>query len=435
MLRAILIGVAVVGAGLVLGAAMARAQSQAAGSQSAETTAKEKQPGRDRFTVNVTPEMKRHSRIRNILYFVGALYGFGVLLLFLFSGLSRRLRQLAERATTRPFRLALLYFALFSVVSAILTFPLDLYGGFIVPHQFQLSNQSFGQWLVEGLKALAVGIVIGAPIVALALAGIRKTRRWWLVLWAGAIPISIFLVVIYPVFVDPVFNKFQHLRDAELRHKLLALALRAGIEGADVFEVDKSKQTKTMNAYVTGLGPTKRIVLWDTLLGKMDHDEVLAVMGHEMGHYVLHHVWQGLGFGFAVMLGVLYLAQKMVTDGTRRWGARWGFSEPGDPAAVPWLLLVVSVMTFLLSPVFAGFSRRIEHHADIFTLELTRLNEPTATAFIKLAEDSKIEPQPHPFIEFWRYSHPPLAKRISFALSHRPWEKGRPNQLWREPKN
>jgi STE24 endopeptidase len=431
MLRAVLIGAAVIAAGVVLGAAVVRAQ-QTANSETTETTAKEQQRSGERFAVKVTPEMKRHSRIRNILYFVGAAYGFGVLLLFLFGGLSRRIRQLAERATTRPFVLAMLYFALFSVASAVLSFPLDLYGGFIVPHQFQLSNQTFGEWLVEGLKAMAVGIVIGAPIVALALAGIRRTRRWWLVLWAGAIPVSIFLVVIYPVFVDPVFNKFQHLRNAELRQKLLALASRAGIEGADVFEVDKSKQTKTMNAYVTGLGPTKRIVLWDTLLAKMDQDEILAVMGHEMGHYVLHHVWKGLGFGFAVMLGVLFLAQRVVTEGTRRWGPRWGFSEPGDPAAVPWLLLVVSIITFLLSPVFAGFSRRSEHHADIFTLELTRLNEATATAFIKLAEDSKIEPQPPAFIEFWRYSHPPLAKRIDFALSYRPWETGQPNQRWRE---
>jgi len=138
-----------------------------------------------------------------------------------------------------------------------------------------------------------------------------------------------------------------------------------------------------------------------------------------------------MGFGFAVMLGVLFLAQKLVNTGTRRWGPRWGFSEPGDPAALPFLLLVVSVMTFLLSPVFAGYSRRIEHQSDIFTLELTRLNEATATAFIKLAEDSKVDPQPHPFIEFWRFSHPPLAKRISFALAYRPWERGEANQLWK----
>lgn len=430
MWRAVAIGTVLVATGVVIG--MAVAQQSRVPSPESRVRADQETATRDDFAVEVTPEMRRHSRILYTLYFVGSVYGIGVLLLLLATGWSRRMRDLAARATTRKFLMAMLYFVLFSLATAVLSFPLDLYRGFIVPHQFNLSNQNFNEWIVEKLKEFGVSLVIGAPIVALALLAIRKMpRRWWLALWLGAIPIAIFLVVIAPVFVDPIFNKFEPLRDTVLREKLLNLASRAGISGADVFQVDKSKQTKTMNAYVTGLGPTKRIVMWDTLLAKMTHGETLAVMGHEMGHYVLHHVWKGLALGFALFFGVLYVAHKVVNQGLVRWGHRWGFSQPADPAAVPWLLIVISGLSFFLTPLLSAGSRYIEHEADVFTLEMTHLNEDAARAFIKLAEDSKIEPQPPLFIEYWLYSHPPLAKRIDFALSYRPWEHNLPNRVWK----
>jgi Zn-dependent protease with chaperone function len=173
------------------------------------------------------------------------------------------------------------------------------------------------------------------------------------------------------------------------------------------------------NAYVTGIGPTARIVMWDTLLAEMNHDEVLAVMGHEMGHYVLRHIWKGLAFSVALSFFVFFAAQKLSERGWSRWGARWRLSSLGDPAAVPWLLLVFLGLGFLLTPVGAAYSRHNEHESDIFSLDLTHLNEPMATAFVKLAENSKRDPNPHPLIEYWRYSHPPIAKRIKFALEYK----------------
>jgi Zn-dependent protease with chaperone function len=178
-----------------------------------------------------------------------------------------------------------------------------------------------------------------------------------------------------------------------------------------------------MNAYVTGLGPSKRIVLWDTLLAKLDHDEILAVMGHEMGHYVLHHIWKGMAFGIGLSAFVFFIGQKIFERGLARWGARWGIADRGDPAALPWLLLVGAIIGFLLSPIASGYSRMIEHQADKFGLELTHLNEPMASSFVKFAEDSKHDPNPPRFIEWWRYSHPSDQRRIDFALSYRPWEK------------
>jgi STE24 endopeptidase len=383
-----------------------------------------------RFEVQVTDEMREHSRINDILYFAGTVYSGAVLLVLLAAGLSRRIRDASERVTKRPFLTAMLAVPLLLIAIEILEFPMTYYGGFAVPHRFDLTDQTFGAFMVDLLKGLAVSLVVGSIVGALALLALRKVKRWWLALWLGSIPLILLLVVVQPVILDPIFNKFVPLQNAELRAKLLALASRAGIEGGNVYQVDKSKQTKTMNAYVNGIGPTKRIVMWDTLLAKMTDDEVLGVMGHEMGHYVMKHMWKGLAFYLAISLGILYLAQQLHDRGLRRWGNRWGIRGPGDPASLPWLFLVIGVISFILTPVLASYSRSMEHDADIFALELTRDNEALASAFVKLAEGSKQYPAPHPFIEFWRYTHPSIARRIVFALNYKPWEKGQPNQKW-----
>ncbi len=383
-----------------------------------------------RFEVQITDEMVRHSRIRDVLYFVGTAWGIGIMALLLITTASRKIRDTAARVTKKPFVMAMVYIALLSVVIAVIDFPLSYYSGFVVPHQFDLTDQTFGAWMLDQLKELGVGMIIGALVGALALLAIRRFKQWWLPMWLGSIPLILLIVVIQPVILDPIFNDFETLKNEQLRQKLLDLASRAGIEGGRVYEVDKSKQTKTLNAYVNGIGPTKRIVMWDTLLAEMTEDEVLSVMGHEMGHYVLNHMWKGLAFSVVLSFFGFFLAQQIYDRGLRRWGSRWGVASPGDPASLPWLLLILFVGTFLSSPIAAAFSRYLEREADVFSLELTHLNEPMARAFVKLAENSKRDPSPHPFIEFWRYSHPPIAERIPFALAYKPWEEGRPNEVW-----
>ncbi len=383
--------------------------------------------------VHVTPEMLRHSRINHTLYFADVVYGLAVLLLILAAGWSARMRDFATRRLRWPFVAAMLYFVLLSLVMTGLTLPLEYYAGFVVPHQFDLTSQSLGGWLGDGAKAFGVNVVIGAPLAALALLGIRRIKRWWLVLWLGSIPLILLGVLAQPLIIDPIFNDFRPLRDASLRQALLDEASTAGIEQSRVYEVDKSKQTKEMNAYVTGIGPSARIVMWDTLLAKLDRDEILAVMGHEMGHYVLLHLWQGMAFGIAVSFLGFFIAQRLFEWGLSRWGSRWRASAGGDPAALPWLLAVSSLLVFLLSPVSSGFSRHIEHQADVFGLELTHKNEAMASAFVKFAEDSKADPRPPLLIEWWAYSHPSLGRRIDFVLGYKPWEKGQPNQVWHVP--
>ncbi len=392
---------------------------------------RDERKGDERFEVQITEEMVRHSRLRNVLYFVGIGWSAAMMLGLLFTGASARMRDAAVGVTKRPFLVAMLYLVLFILATTVLELPLAYYSGFVVPHQFGLSDQSLPSWLGDVAKGVGVNLAILSVVGALALLGIRKVKHWWVLLWACSVPLTVLLAVVQPIVLDPIFNDFEPLRDRVLKQKLLALASRAGIEQGRVYQVDKSKQTTTMNAYVNGVGPTNRIVMWDTLLAKMDHDEVLAVMGHEMGHYVLNHVWKGLAFAAALSFAGFFIAQRIHDRGLRRWGPRWGIESPGDPASIPWLLLIVGGLSFLVSPVTSGYSRSVEHEADMFALELTHLNEPLATAFRKMAEDSKRDPSPHPLIEYWRYSHPPIAKRIPFALSYKPWETGEENRAWK----
>jgi len=380
-----------------------------------------------RFTIRVTPEMRRHTNILYALYFIGSAYSMGVLYLILRTRIAHRLRDVARRIVKWKPATTFMTFALLSIVIGLFEFPLTFYAGFIVPHEFDLTNQSLASWLGDLSKGLALNIVVTGIIAAVALVIIGRFERWWLVLWLGSIPLMVFLVVIAPIAFDPVFNKFEPLRDASLRKALLDEASRAGIAGSRVYQVNKSKQTKTMNAYVTGVGPTTRIVIWDTLLAKMDRDEIIAVMGHEMGHYVLLHIWQGLAEGVVISFFVCFFAQRIYQRGL----SRWKLESKDDPAALAWILLIATIFGFLLSPLVNGLSRRVEHEADVFGLELTHLNEASASAEVKLAEDSKFAPYPPRFIKFWLYSHPPVEERIDFMLHYKPWERGEPNRFWK----
>ncbi|MGO8745648.1 MAG: M48 family metallopeptidase [Thermoguttaceae bacterium] len=233
-------------------------------------------------------------------------------------------------------------------------------------------------------------------------------------------------MLIAPIWIDPLFNRFGPMQDQELEAKILAEARRAGIEGGRVFQVDKSVDTNAVNAYVTGLGHTKRIVLWDTLLAKLDQKEVLFVMAHEMGHYVLNHVIQGILVGFFAVLAGLYAVHRMAGFLIRRYQGRFGFSELSDIASLPLLVLLTSVMSLVLSPVVLAYSRHTEHEADRFGLELTQNNHAAATAFVKLQQENLSNPRPGLLYTFWRGSHPSLGDRIDFANTYRPWAAGQP---------
>jgi Zn-dependent protease with chaperone function len=226
----------------------------------------------------------------------------------------------------------------------------------------------------------------------------------------------VLLVVVSPVLIDPLFHRYEPLRDTRLREQILALAARAGIEGGWVYQVNMSAETPAVNAYVAGLGETKRIVLWDTLLARMEEEEILFVMGHEMGHYALGHVPLMLGMGWVGLFVAL-----LVGDGAARrllaWrGRRWEVSGMGDLASLPLLLAVLTALQFLGKPIVGGFSRAHEREADAFGLRLTGNGPAAARAFVKLSEENLSLPNPPRFVVFWHATHPPLSERIETAL-------------------
>ena len=378
-----------------------------------------------------TEENKRYSTTRVMLGWIVTLYGIVVSLILLFTRVSARIRDFAYARSKGRYGRALIYFVLYTVLTTVIGFPLAWYSGFALEHQYQLSNQTFGSWFGDELKGLAVGLVFFGviPIVMLAYLAIeRSPRRWWMWLALGSVPLIIFAVLIQPIAIDPLFNKFTPLKDQQLKAEILDLAAKAGIPSRNVYQVDKSAQTKKYNAYVNGFGASQRIVLWDTTLQGMSKDEILFVMGHEMGHYRLGHIWKGIGFFCALSVGLFFLSGMLMDWAVRRFGPRWGFTELHDLASIPLFAIALSLVGLIAQPLANAYSRTIEHEADTFGLEVTHSNDAGARAFIKLGNQNKSNPEPAKVLEWMEYSHPPLIDRVRYAIRYRPWEEGKPNQ-------
>jgi Zn-dependent protease with chaperone function len=347
--------------------------------------------------------------------------------LILFSGFSARLRDWAQGAVRGWFPVVAVYTLLYLVTVYLLDLPLSWYQGFVRQHEFGLSNQSLGQWFGDSLKALLVMLVIGVATIWVPYLLLRRSpRRWWLYTGLAAVPFLLLVLLIQPVLIAPLFDDFGPMQDKALEAEILALAERAGIDGGRVFEVNKSADTETVNAYVGGLFGTQRIVLWDTLLAKLDRDQVLVVMGHEMGHYVLGHVWTLFALLCALVVASLYGVHRSLGFLIRRYRHRFGFSDPSDIASLPLLVLLFSVFFLLAQPVTFFYSRHIEREADRFGLEITQANRAMATAFTVLQEENLAHSRPGPLYVLWRSRHPSIAERIEFATRYRPWESGRP---------
>ncbi len=371
----------------------------------------------------------RHARGGDWLWLIVTLWGLLVPGVFLFTGFSARLRTLSHRVGRNWYFTIVVYFVLFLLITSVIDLPLSYYSEFVRPHAYGLSNQTLQKWMGDTLKGLMVGLIMGSLLLWIPYGLVKKSpRRWWLWTSIIAIPVMAFFLLIAPIAIDPLFNKFGPMKDKVLETKILNLAGRAGIEGARVFEVDKSTDTNTVNAYVTGFGGSKRIVLWDTTIAKLAPDEILFVMGHEMGHYVLGHVVKSIFFLALVILATLYAAFRIQGGLIARYASRFGFIELSDIASVPLMLLLVGVLSLVVTPVVAGYSRWQEHEADRFGLEITRNNHAAATAFVKLQQENLGVPRRGLFYKLWRADHPLLGERIDFCNSYRPWEQGKPGR-------
>jgi Zn-dependent protease with chaperone function len=240
------------------------------------------------------------------------------------------------------------------------------------------------------------------------------------------VPFVFGVVLLKPVWIDPLFNDFGPMKDRALEAQIQALAARAGIEGGRIYEVNKSVDTNAANAYVTGVLGSKRIVLWDTLLNRLEPREVLAVMGHEMGHYVLGHVPRSVLLSSFVTLASLFWIDRAGRALLSRFHGRFGFDRLSDVAALPLILLLLTIASLALAPVVNAYSRYQEHEADRFALEVTRANRSAALAFTKIQRENLANPRPGHFYRLWRATHPSIGDRIDFCNAYHPWVDGRP---------
>ena len=338
-----------------------------------------------------------------------------VFILLLVTGWSARMRDWAERVTRfRPIH-TFVYWTEFLVVTSLLIFPLGVYEGYFREHKYGLATQTFGPWLGDQLKGLAVGAVFGG-LLMMALYGIvrRLPRTWWTWGAATSLVFLMFFALIAPVFVAPLFNKYTRLEDPAIRDPILSMARANGISAKDVYVQDASRQSTRISAFVIGFLGTERIVLNDNLLKRCSVAEIESVMGHEMGHYVMHHAYKGLMFaGIIVVLAFAFLSRSSEWA-LKRWGDKWQAHSAGDLAALPLFAFLILAFFFVLTPINNSYSRIEEYEADIFGLNAAQLPDAEAEVDLKLADYRKLNPGPLEEIVF--YDHPSGRARIYAAM-------------------
>ena len=374
-----------------------------------------------------TPQAIAYHRSGNILWVFNTVWGLVVPAVFLWTGFSARMRDWAGAIGRKWFFLVAVYWVIFTVASTLIDLPRVYYESFVRQHAYGLSNQTIGKWASDQFANLAVTLVIGGLVLWVPYLLLRKSpTRWWLYTSALAVPFIITIVLVQPLWIDPLFNRFGPMQDKTLEAGILQLADRSGIDGGRVFEVAKSEDTKALNAYVTGFGATKRIVLWDTILKALDRPQLLAVMGHEMGHYVLGHVWKLIILLSVTILGMLYAVHRLSGALIAKYGHRFGFTALGDVASLPLIILLVGTISLVTNPMTLAVSRHYEHEADRFALEITRDNHAGASAFAIMQQENLAVPRPGRLYTWLRASHPPVGERIDFFNDYRPWESGQP---------
>ena len=371
------------------------------------------------YLAKVPPEKKA----RSDAYFEGGywlllwdfLYGAAVAILLLALRWSARMRNIAERITrSRPLQ-NFLYWVQYAIVAFVLLFPLTFYEGYVREHQYGLATQTFGPWLGDQAKGLGISVVFGGLFVVVLYAVLRRaSRTWWIWGSAAAILFAIIGMLIFPIWVAPLFNKYTRLEDPKIRDPILSMARANGITAQDVYVFDASRQSTRVSANVSGFLGTERISLNDNLLKRCSLAEIEAVMGHEMGHYVLNHIYKGIVF-FSILfvLGFAFL-QASADRALRRWGERWGIRGVSDVAGVPLMLLLISVYFFILTPVTNTITRTLEYEADMYGLNTSRQPDGEAEVDLKLGEYRKLDPGP--IEEFIFFDHPSGRVRIFAAM-------------------
>lgn len=343
------------------------------------------------------------------------LYGVVVALLFLNLRWSARMRDLSEKVTRfKPIH-TLVYWGQFILLFTLMMFPLSVYEDYFREHKYGLANQTFGPWLVDQIKNFGVDLVLIGLLVMLLFGVVRRLpRTWWI--WGAFVStlFLIFVILIAPVYLVPIFNKVTRLDDPKIVDPILSMARANGIPAKDVYEIDASRQTTRMSANVSGFANTMRITLNDNLLRRGSPEEIQAVMGHEMGHYVMNHIYKSIVF-FAILIVSSFASLRFVLLWClQRCGEKWQIRGIGDTAVLPLVFLLAMIFGFVITPVANTFTRTLEHEADMYGLNTSRQPDGFAQAAIHLGEYRKMSPGP--LEEFIFFDHPSGRNRIYAAM-------------------
>ncbi|HEV8524481.1 MAG TPA: M48 family metallopeptidase [Terriglobales bacterium] len=360
-----------------------------------------------------TPEARQYNRIRRRLAFADFLLGFALLLLLLLAGWSAGLRDIAYLGARQNYALAVfLYVLMLTAGSKALGLPLDWYS-FRLEHRFHLSNQRLRSWVKDQAKGWLIGLVIGTVLVELLYWIIRTSPQyWWVIAWAVFAVLFVFFAQIAPVVLFPLFYKFKPLENEELKARLLRLSERAGTRVRGVFEWKLSEKSKKANAALAGLGVTRRIILSDTLLENYSHDEIEAVLAHELGHHVHRHILKGITVQAVITFAGFWAADQVLRYAIEQ---RNMFLTMSDFANLPLLVLVSTVLSLLLLPALNAYSRHFERQADRYSFTSLASIAPFVSSMNKLATQNLAERSPSRLVEILFHSHPPISKRIAAA--------------------
>lgn len=358
-----------------------------------------------------------YSRLRSLLYFISIPLEWGLYLLLMGLGLSRFFRNQAERIGSWTLVQTAAYVILLTAVTYLWLLPLRI-ASYRLAVYYGISTQTWSSWLRDLFVGAGISVLTTTIIVWVMISLIKvRPARWWLYAWLASIPLSFLMYYAQPLIIDPLYHDFELLQDEQLEGQIIAMARAEDVPADRVYVINKSEKTNAINAYVNGIGSSLRIVLYDTALARLEQDETLYIMAHEIGHYVMHHLsWALFGEIAGSLLG-LYLLFITYNKVVERWGKRWKVRNSYDLALIPAILLIISILTFISSPISNGISRQAEQAADRFAFEKTGDADAAIRTLQKLSLAGRSEVHPPSLVKWFRYGHPTLFERIQYMQS------------------
>ncbi|RFU63544.1 M48 family peptidase [Peribacillus saganii] len=356
---------------------------------------------------------EEYSRIRNFLFFVSIPFEWLFLLLMLLGGLSQTFERWAAASSKSRILQTAIYVFWLSIITLIAAFPFK-YIGYYLSKEYNISTQSFSSWMKDQITDFWLNFGLTFLLVSVLYWLIQKSqKRWWLYAWLLSVPFSFFMMFLQPVVIDPLYNDFYPLKDKKLETKILEMADKADIPADHVYEVNMAEKTNSLNAYVTGVGSNSRIVLWDTTLNRLEDDEILFIMAHEMAHYVEKHIYIGISGYLLLSLAGLWVIAKIMDHAVRKWGGILQVSSVRNISSLPLFLLVASILTFASAPLSNAVSRYQEARADSYAIKMTQDSQSAIGTFQELTRAGLSEVNPPYLVKLFRYSHPTMLERIS----------------------